>query len=53
MQQHGSKYFARRPLPTPTALTLGLGAKGHHSTFFQNMAMLHIKLKKLTNAARW
>ena len=42
MQQHGSKYFARRPW----------GSKGQNSTF-QNIIMLHIKLKEITNAARW
>ena len=29
MQQHGSKYFDCRPHP----LALGLGSKGHNSTF--------------------
>ena len=46
MQQHGSKYFARRPPPPPP----GDGAVGQHLTF-QNVVMLHIKLKRITNAA--
>ena len=37
MQQHGSKYFAHRPLPPQTP--------------FQNMVMLHIKLKRIMNVA--
>ena len=48
MQQHGSKYFAHRP---PSS-TLGMGSVGHNSTF-QNMVMLYIKLKRITNAATW
>ena len=31
MQQHGSKYFARRPPPSPTAL--GMGFISQNSTF--------------------
>ena len=46
MQQHGSKYFAHGP---PPPLILGMGSLGQNSTF-QNMVMLHIKLKKITNA---
>ena len=34
-------------------LTLGLGSKGQNSTSFQNMVMLHIKLKDMTHAATW
>ena len=45
MQQHGSKYSAH-PIP----LTLWLGSKDQNS-FFQKMVMLHIKLKRNTNAA--
>ena len=52
MQPHGSKYFAHTPPPTPIPLTLGVGSKGKNS-FFHNMAMLHIKLKEITNAATW
>ena len=40
MLQHGSKYFARKLLPT--LLTLWLGQV--KLQFFQNMVMLHIKL---------
>ena len=32
MQQHGSKYFARRPPPP----TLGVGLKGHISTILEH-----------------
>ena len=106
MQQHGSKYFARRsplPIPSPLTLTLGMGSMGQNSTFsehghvayqikenhecsnmvapqtplppthpitpcpnpgdewgqwvriqlFQNMVILHIKLKRIMNAAAW
>ena len=48
MQQHGGKYFARRP---PLPLTLGVGSKVQNS-FFQNMVMLHIKLNRITDGAR-
>ena len=34
MQQHGSKYFARRALPSPTPLTIG--SKGQNSTFSEH-----------------
>ena len=37
------------PLPPPT---LVVGSKGQHS-FFQNMVMLHIKLKLVTHVATW
>ena len=47
MQQHGSKYFAHRPPPT-----LGMRSVGHNSTF-QNMVMLHIKLKSIMKTATW
>ena len=33
MQQHGSKYFAHRPLPT-CSLTLGIGVKRSKFNFF-------------------
>ena len=33
MQQHGSKYFAHRPLPT-CPLTLGIGVKRSNFNFF-------------------
>ena len=48
MQQHGSKYFARRPPP----LDPGGGVK-IQLLFFQNMVMLHIKLKGISNEATW
>ena len=50
MQQHGSKYFARRHPPQPK--TLGDGKKVKIQPF-QNMVVLHIKLMKFTNAATW
>ena len=34
MQQHGSKYFARRP--PPPELTLGVGSKDQNSTFSEH-----------------
>ena len=43
MQQHGSKYF----LPAGP-LTLGVKIN-----YFQNVVLLHIKLKGITNAAAW
>ena len=52
MHQHGSKYFAlcsQTHYPSPT---LGMASVGQN-TFFKNMDMLHIKLKKITNAATW
>ena len=51
MQQHGSKYFARRPLPyypTPDPGDWSQLVKGQ---LFQNMVTLYIKLKIITNAA--
>ena len=42
MQQHGSKFFARRP---PSLTTLGDGDNRSKCTFFQNIVMLIIKLK--------
>ena len=47
MQQYGSKYFARRP-PSPDPGVWGQKVK---IQLFQNMVMLHIKLKGMTNAA--
>ena len=50
MQQHGSKYYARRtPLPHPRRR--GWDQKVEIE-LFQNVVMLHIKLKGMTNAAR-
>ena len=46
MQQHGRKYFARRP-PTPDP-----GGRGQNS-FFQNIVMLHIKLNGIAHTATW
>ena len=39
------------PYP-PHPLTLGLGSKGQNK-LFHNMVMLHIKLKRIKNAATW
>ena len=49
MQQHSSKYFARRP-PPPSSRhdPRGWGQKVKVQ-LFQNMAMLHIKFKGITN----
>ena len=47
MQQHVSKYFACRPYPPPH---LGLGSKGQNP-FFQNMVIMHIKLKEITKCS--
>ena len=49
MQQHGCKYFARRPLspPHPTP------PPPPQPQLFQNIVMLHIKLKRIMNAATW
>ena len=49
MQQHGSKYFVGRPDSPPTP-TLWWGQKVKIQNF-QNMVMLHIKLKGIMNAA--
>ena len=47
MQQHGSIYLLTdRPLPRDPE-------EGTKIQLFQNMAMLHIKLKGITNAATW
>ena len=48
MQQHYINYFARRPLPAP--LTLGM-CKKVKIQLFPNVEMLHIILKRITNAA--
>ena len=51
MHQHGSKYFARRP-PTPPPPPDPLdGVRRSKFFFFQNMDMLNLKLKRITNAA--
>ena len=42
-QQHGSKYFARRPPPRPWGWGLYVKIQ-----LFQNIVMLHIKLKRIT-----
>ena len=42
--QHGSKYYARRP-PTPNP-----GGQKVKIQLFQNMVILHIKLKAIKNA---
>ena len=46
MQQHGSKYFARRPPPPPHDPWGRVKIQ-----LFQNMVMLHIKLNGITNVA--
>ena len=48
MQQHGSIFFAHRPPSRPW----GWGQKVRIQ-IFQNMVMLHIKLKGMTHAATW
>ena len=48
MQHYGRKYFAPR-LPLPRILRNG--AKRVKIELSQNMTMLHIKLKRMTNAA--
>ena len=45
MQQHGSKYFARRSHDP------GGGVKRSKFNFYRTWVMLHIKLKGITNAA--
>ena len=55
MQQHGSKYFALRPLPAtlshpPQPWEWGQSVK---IQIFQNMVMLHIKPKRIMNGATW
>ena len=49
MQEHDSKYFARRPLPPPNEP--GDGVNRSEINFFQNIVMLHIKFNGITNAA--
>ena len=43
MPQHGSKYFARRPPPIPWGWGQYVKIQ-----LFQNIVMLHIKLKRIT-----
>ena len=45
--QHGSKYYARRPPPPPPPDPWRQKLK---IQLFQNMVILHIKLKAITNA---
>ena len=52
MQQYGSKYFARRPQPLSPPHPDPMGQKVEIQ-LFQNMVMLHVKLKAITNAATW
>ena len=49
MQQHNREYFASRP-PPPPANTGGLSVK---IQLFQNIKILYIKFKYITNAAKW
>ena len=49
MQQHNREYFASRT-PPPPANTGGLSVK---IQLFQNINILHIKFKYITNAAKW
>ena len=51
MQQHGSKFFARRPSPSPN-YPRGRGQKVTIQ-LFQNMVIAHIKLGESRNAATW
>ena len=52
MQHHGGKSFAHRPpTPTPPQHTLGMGSIDRNSIFFQDMVMLHIKLKGITKCS--
>ena len=48
MQEHSSKYFARRPLPYPNPLTPG--SIGQYSTFSENGHVAY-QNKEITNAA--
>ena len=54
MQQHGKKDFAHRPpstSPHPPP-PLGYGVNRSDFNFFQNMAMLHNKLKGMEHRAQ-
>ena len=53
MQQHGSKYFARRPLPNYPTSDPGDWSHKVKGQLFQNMVTLYIKLKIITNAATY
>ena len=46
--QHGSKYYALRPPPPSDP-----GGQKVKIQLFQNMVILHIKLKAITNAVTW
>ena len=48
--QHGSKYYARRAPPPPPPDPGGQKVK---IQLFQNMVILHTKLKAITNAVTW
>ena len=50
--QHGSKYYARRPTPPPPPPP-DPGGQKVLIQLFQNMVILHIKLKAITNAVTW
>ena len=51
---HECSNMAANILPAdPPTPTLGIGSVDQNITFFQNMVMLHIKLKRITNAATW
>ena len=49
LQQHGTKYYACRP-PLPPPQPWG-SSQLLEIQLFHNMAMLHIKLKRITNTA--
>ena len=49
MQQHGTKYFARRSLPNYPIPDPGNWSHLVKGQFFQNMVTSYIKLKIITN----
>ena len=55
--QHGSKYYARRPpsppSPPPPPPPPDPGGHKVKIQLFQNMVILHIKLKAIMNAVTW
>ena len=50
MQQHGSKYFARRSNPHPQVL--GIRLIGQNSTFSEHFHVIY-QIKEDGNSAKW
>ena len=53
MQQHSSKYFARRSLPNYPTPALGIESLGQSSFFSEHGHVTYQVKDRITNAATW